>query len=218
LRFDIITIFPEYFDSPFKTSVIGKAVGRKIIEINIVNLRDFTTDRHKTVDDKPYGGGPGMLMKAEPIFKAVESLKTERSKVVLLSASGRSFKQEIAREFAAEKHIILICGHYEGVDDRVRSGLADIEISIGDYVLTNGNIAALIVVDAVARLVPGALGCSSSGLEESFTGALLEYPQWTRPEEFRGMRAPEILLSGDHAAIADWRKKQAEIKTMLHIG
>jgi tRNA (guanine37-N1)-methyltransferase len=214
LRFDVLTIFPDYFDSPLKTSIIKRAVEKKFIEINLLNLRDFTADKHMTVDDKPYGGGPGMLMKAEPIFKAVERVKASSSKVVLLDAAGRTFRQADAVTLSKEKHLILICGHYEGVDERVKTGLADLTFSIGDYILTNGNIAALIIIDSVARLLPGVLGSGENGVaDESFENNLLEAPQWTRPREFRGMETPEILLSGDHLSIKKWRKNQAEIRT-----
>ncbi len=213
MRFDIITIFPEYFDSPFKTSIIGRAVKKKLIEINFVNPRDFTLDKHRTVDDTPYGGGPGMLMKVEPVFKAVESVKSESSKTILLSASGKLFTQNDAKALSRENKLILICGHYEGVDERVAQGLADFEFSIGDYILPNGNAAAMLVLEAVSRLITGVLGSEDSRKEESFNSDILEYPQWTRPEDFRGMKVPSILLSGNHSAIAEWRKEQAEIKT-----
>ncbi|HPO89855.1 MAG TPA: tRNA (guanosine(37)-N1)-methyltransferase TrmD [Victivallales bacterium] len=213
MRFDIITIFPEYFDSPLKTSLIGKALSNKLIEINFVNPRDFTNDKHRTVDDAPYGGGPGMLMKPEPIFKAVESVKTPDSKVIVLSASGRLYHQEDAFCLCKEKHLILICGHYEGIDERVSIGIADYEFSIGDYVLQNGNAAALVLIETISRLIPGVIGFEESYRKESFTENLLEYPQWTRPEDFRGMKVPEVLLSGDHAKIAKWRKEQAILKT-----
>lgn len=214
MRFDIITIFPEYFDGPFRTSVIGRAVARKLIEMNFVNPRDFTLDRHRSVDDAPYGGGPGMLMKPEPIYKAVESVRCEASRTILLSASGSLFRQKDAEALSRESGLIIICGHYEGVDERVARGLADFEFSIGDYVLQNGNAAAVVLVEAIARLIPGVLGSEESGKQESFGEGLLEYPQWTRPEEFRGMKVPDILLSGDHAKIAEWRKEQARSKTM----
>jgi len=213
LRIDIITIFPQVFFGPFAESVIARAVKRKIIEINTVNLRDFTHDRHRSVDDKPYGGGPGMLMRCEPIFEAVESLRTADSMVILPTPGGEVFNQGMAREFSKLKHLIFLCGHYEGIDERVREGLRAREISIGDYVMTNGNLAAMVMVDAVVRLMPGVLGSDESGVSESFSEGLLEYPQYTRPEEFRGMNVPEVLLSGNHGEIEKWRKEQALKKT-----
>ncbi len=213
MRIDIITIFPQVFFGPFAESVIARAVKRKIIEINTVNLRDFTHDRHRSVDDKPYGGGPGMLMRCEPIFEAVESLRTADSMVILPTPGGEVFNQGMAREFSKLKHLIFLCGHYEGIDERVREGLRAREISIGDYVMTNGNLAAMVMVDAVVRLMPGVLGSDESGVSESFSEGLLEYPQYTRPEEFRGMNVPEVLLSGNHGEIEKWRKEQALKKT-----
>ena len=213
MRFDLITIFPEYFDSPLKTSITGKAASNKLIEINFVNPRDFANDKHRSVDDAPYGGGAGMLMKPEPIFKAVESVKQTTSKVILMSAAGKLYRQEDAAQLSKEQHIILICGHYEGVDERVAEGLADFEFSVGDYVLQNGNAAALILIESISRLIPGVIGFAGSCSEESFEDGVLEYPQWTRPEIFRGMGVPEILLSGDHAKIAKWRREQALLKT-----
>lgn len=196
--------------APLSESIIGRARKQGLIEINLVNLRDYTHDRRGTVDDVPYGGGPGMLMKPEPLFEAVEALRTPESLVVLTGPRGKRFDQTMARELTHESHIILICGHYEGVDERVREGLTDLEVSIGDYVLTNGNLAAMVIVDAVARLFPGVLGCDESSADESFSAGLLEYPQYTRPAEFRGMNVPEVLLSGNHAEIAAWRKRQAQ--------
>lgn len=209
MRIDIITLFPDMF-APLSESIIGRARKQGLIEINLVNLRDYTHDRRGTVDDVPYGGGPGMLMKPEPLFEAVEALRTPESLVVLTGPRGKRFDQTMARELTHESHIILICGHYEGVDERVREGLTDLEVSIGDYVLTNGNLAAMVIVDAVARLFPGVLGCDESSADESFSAGLLEYPQYTRPAEFRGMNVPEVLLSGNHAEIAAWRKRQAQ--------
>ena len=208
LRLDIITLFPEVF-SPFDYSIIKRAREKSLVEINVVNLRDFTTDRHRTVDDRPYGGGPGMVMAPEPIFKAVESLRTPESKVLLMAPQGEVFKQKTACELKDESHLIFICGHYEGIDDRVRQALVDREISIGDYVLSNGNLAAMIIADAVIRLIPGALGSEMSAETESFSDGLLEYPQFTRPEVFRGMEVPEVLLSGNHEKIEQWRKEKS---------
>ena len=213
LRIDIITIFPQVFFGPFAESVIARAVKKNIVEINTVNLRDFTHDKHRSVDDKPYGGGPGMLMTPEPIFEAVESLRTAESCVVLPGPGGEVFTQKTAMEFSKLKHLIFLCGHYEGIDERVREGLEAREISIGDYVLTNGNLAAMVMVDAVVRLMPGVLGSEESGVSESFSEGLLEYPQYTRPEVFRGMKVPDVLLSGNHGQIEKWRKEQALRKT-----
>ncbi len=213
MRIDIITIFPQVFFGPFAESVIARAVKRKIVEINTVNLRDFTHDRHRSVDDKPYGGGPGMLMSCEPIFEAVEKLRTEDSIVVLPGPGGEVFTQKTAREMSVMKHLIFLCGHYEGVDERVREGLMAREISIGDYVLTNGNLAVMVMVDAMVRLIPGVLGSDESGVSESFSEGLLEYPQYTRPEVFRGMKVPDVLLSGNHGEIEKWRKEQSVRKT-----
>jgi tRNA (guanine37-N1)-methyltransferase len=183
------------------------------VEINTVDLRDFTHDNHKTVDDKPYGGGAGMLMKPEPLFEAVESLKSSKAKVLLTSPSGEPFTQKMAHELANEEHLIVICGHYEGVDERVRQVLVDRDISIGDYVLTSGNLPAMVIVDAVTRLLPGALGSPESEIDESFEDGLLEYPQYTRPAEYRGYRVPEVLLSGNHRQIAEWRRQESERRT-----
>jgi len=185
------------------------------VDIRVRNLRDWAHDKHRTTDDRPFGGGPGMLMKPEPIFEAVEDLKRDspQARVVLLTPQGKRFDQAMARNLAGREHVILICGHYEGVDERVREALVDEEISIGDYVLTNGALAAIVVVDATARLVPGVLGHADSAKDESFSGDWLEYPQYTRPAEYRGLRAPEVLLSGDHAAIAKWREEQKRLRT-----
>ncbi len=212
-RLDIITIFPAMYNGPFDESIIKRARENGHIEINLVDLRAFTHDRHRSVDDRPYGGGAGMLMKPEPIFEAVDSLRTPQSRIVLLSPQGQQFQQQHAEELVEAPHLIFICGHYEGVDERVRTGLADVELSIGDYILSNGNLAAMVVADAIVRLLPGALGCEESTVRESFSDGLLEYPQYTRPEEYRGMHVPEILLSGDHAAIEAWRSEMATERT-----
>ena len=209
MRIDIVTIFPEVFFGPFAESVIARAIRNKIVEINTVNLRDFTHDRHRSVDDKPYGGGPGMLMTPAPFFEAVDKLKTADSQVILLSPGGEVFRQKTAIELTGVKHLIFLCGHYEGIDERVRESLADREISIGDFVMTNGNIAAMAVIDAVVRLLPGVLGSEESGISESFSADFLEYPQYTRPEVYRGMKVPEVLLSGNHAEIERWRREQS---------
>jgi tRNA (guanine37-N1)-methyltransferase len=213
LRIDIITLFPEIFFGPFAESIIGRAVKQELVEINTVDLRQYTHDNRKTVDDKPYGGGPGMLMKLEPLFEAVEALRSENSLVILTSPQGEPFKQRLAGELAEQQHLIFICGHYEGVDQRVREGLIDRELSIGDYVLTSGNLAAMVMTDAIVRLLPGVLGSPESQVDESFSDGLLEYPQYTRPPEYNGMKVPEVLLSGNHAAIDQWRHEQAVVKT-----
>ena len=183
------------------------------MEVNAVNLRDYTHDKRGTVDDKPYGGGAGMLMKVEPLFEAVEDLRKENTLVLMTSPSGEPFNQKMAHELAAKEHIMIICGHYEGVDERVREALVDREVSIGDYVLTSGNLPAMVMVDAVTRLLPGALGSPESDVDESFENGLLEYPQYTRPPVFRDMAVPEVLLSGNHAEIAKWRREQSEQRT-----
>ncbi len=187
-----------------------------LVEINAVNLRDYTHDRHQTVDDKPFGGGPGMLMKPEPLFEAVEALKREDTKVILTGPRGERFSQKIAAELAQESHLLIVCGHYEGVDERVRLHLADREISIGDYVLTSGNLPAMVMCDAVVRLLPGALGCDESDADESFSteSGFLEYPQYTRPAEFRGWKVPDVLLSGNHALIEKWKRNEAFLETL----
>ena len=218
LRIDILTLFPEIFFGPFDASIIGRARKNGLVEINAINVRDFTHDKHGTVDDTPYGGGPGMLMKPEPLFEAVRSLKTERSKVILTGPRGRKFNQSAARSIAAqEEHLIIICGHYEGVDERVRQALADWEFSIGDYILTSGNLAAMVMTDAIVRLLPGVLGDDKSGDDESFEeSGLLEYPQYTRPPVFEGMEVPQILRSGAHEDVERWRKAEAWNETVRH--
>lgn len=213
MKIDVLTLFPAMFAGPLDESIIMRARKKGLLDLNIHQLRDWTHDRHKTVDDKPFGGGPGMLMKCEPLFAAVESLRRAETKVILLSPSGRKFSQPIARELAQEKDLLLITGHYEGFDERVREGLADDELSIGDYVLTNGALPAMVVIDAVARLLPGVLGDDASSTDESFSHGLLEYPQYTRPAEFRGLQVPEVLLNGNHAEIEKWRREQAALRT-----
>ena len=215
MRIDVVTLFPEMF-APLTHSILGRAIEQGRLRVNYVNPRDFTSDRHRTVDDYPYGGGPGMVMKAEPIFLAVESVARPDTDVILLSPAGRVFNQSIAAELAQRDHLVLICGHYEGVDERVREHLATDEISIGDYVLTGGELAAMVVVDAVARLLPGVLGHAESAGDESHSHGLLEYPHYTRPPEFRGWPVPERLLSGHHAEIAKWRRRQALERTADH--
>ena len=187
-----------------------------IMEINAVNLRDYTHDRHQTVDDKPFGGGPGMLMKPEPLFEAVEALRKDDTKVILTGPRGEQFSQKIASELAQESHLVIVCGHYEGVDERVRKHLVDREISIGDYILTSGNLPAMVMCDALVRLMPGALGCDESDVDESFSteSGFLEYPQYTRPADFRGWTVPDVLLSGNHALIEKWRRNEAFLETL----
>jgi len=213
MKIDVLTLFPAMFAGPLDESIIMRARKKGLLDLKIHQLRDWTHDRHKTVDDKPFGGGPGMLMKPEPLFEAVESLRREKTRVILFSPSGRKFDQGIARELAQQEDFLLITGHYEGFDERVREALVDDELSIGDYVLTNGALPAMVVIDAVARLLPGVLGDDDSSQDESFSHGLLEYPQYTRPAEFRGMKVPEVLLSGNHAEIEKWRREQAKFRT-----
>lgn len=213
LRIDVITIFPQMLTGFLGESMIKRAVQMGKVAIRTINLRDFAHDAHKTTDDRPYGGGPGMVMKPEPIFEAVESVQTPQSRVILMTPQGRRFDQKFARELSGEEHLVFICGHYEGVDERVRLALVDDEISIGDYVLTNGVLPAAVVIDAVVRLLPGVLGAEDGAAQESFESGWLEYEQYTRPAEYRGMRVPDVLLSGDHAAIAKWRAQRAEERT-----
>lgn len=213
LQVDVVTIFPGMLEGYLRESILKRAVESGRIRVRIVHLRDFTHDRHRTTDDRPYGGGPGMVMKPEPLFDAVESVRTERARVILMCPQGRRFDQAMAKELAKESHLIFVCGHYEGVDERVRTALVTDEISIGDYVLTNGVLPAAVVLDAVSRLRPGVLGAEDATQEESFSDGGLEYPQYTRPEEFRGMRVPEVLLSGDHARIREWRREESQRRT-----
>ena len=213
MKIDVLTLFPAMFAGPLDESIIKRARVEALLDVAIHNLRDYTHDRHRTVDDKPFGGGPGMLLKPEPIFEAVENLARENTRVILLSPSGRKFDQSVAGELATEKHLLLICGSYEGIDERVREALADDDLSIGDYVLTNGALPAMVIIDAVTRLLPGVLGDDESSRDESFSDGWLEYPQYTRPAEFRGMKVPEVLLSGHHAEIAKWRAEQAKLRT-----
>jgi tRNA (guanine37-N1)-methyltransferase len=213
MKIDVLTLFPAMFAGPLDESIIKRAREAGLLDLKIHNLRDFAHDRHKTVDDRPFGGGPGMLLKPEPIFEAVEALKRERTRVILISPSGRTFNQTIAREMAQLDDLLMISGHYEGFDERVREQLANDELSIGDYVLTNGALPVMVIVDAVTRLLPGVLGDDESAQEESFSHGLLEYPQYTRPATFRGMAVPEILLSGNHAEIAKWRAEQSRLRT-----
>ena len=213
MKIDILTLFPQICRAPLSESMMKRAQENEIVDLHIHNLRDWTTDKHHIVDDAPFGGGQGMVMKPEPIFAAVESLRTEKSFVVLMTPQGKRFAQSLAAKFAKKEHLIVICGHYEGIDHRVIEHLVGAEISIGDYVLTNGAIAAVVLVDAVVRLLPGVLGHEQSAADDSFSGGLLEAPQYTRPAEFRGWKVPDVLLSGNHAAIAAWRKEEALRRT-----
>src|SRR5580692_10981044 len=213
MKIDVLTLFPAMFAGPLDESIIKRARNKGLLDLNVHDLRNWTHDRHRTVDDRPFGGGPGMLMKPEPLFEAVESLRRETTKVILLSPAGRKFDQQIARELSAQTDLLFVTGHYEGFDERVRIGLADDELSIGDYVLTNGALPAMVVIDAVTRLLPGVLGDDESSRDESFSHGLLEYPQYTRPAEFRGMKAPDVLVSGNHAEIEKWRREQAKLRT-----
>lgn len=215
LKVDIITLFPEVFFGPLGASINKRAQENDLVEINAIDLRDFTEDKHHRVDEKPYGGGPGMVMMVEPLFKAVEFLRTPESKVLYMTPQGKPFKQAEAQSLSEEKHLIFICGHYEGVDERVIEGLVDMEYSIGDFVLSNGNLAAMVICDAVIRLLPGALGCHESVVSESFSDGLLEYPQYTRPDNFRGMEVPKVLLSGNHQKIENWRNEESLKRTKL---
>ena len=213
MRIDIVTLFPEICRAPLSESIMKRAQENRIVELHIHNLRDWTKDKHHVVDDTPFGGGQGMVMKPEPIFAAVEELRNQTSKVVLMSPAGRRFDQQMAAQLSGESHLVIICGHYEGVDHRVIEHLVDLEISIGDYVLTNGAIAAVVLVDAVVRLMPGVLGHEQSAVDDSFSRGLLEAPQYTRPAEFRSWKVPDVLLSGNHAEIAAWRNEQARKRT-----
>jgi tRNA (guanine37-N1)-methyltransferase len=214
MKIDVLTLFPGMFAGPLDESIVRRARETGRLTLAVYDLRDYTHDRHRTVDDRPFGGGPGMLLKPEPVFEAVEQLAGERTRTVLLAPTGRKLTQAIVRDLAREEHVLLVCGSYEGFDERIRQAVADDEISIGDYVLTNGALPAMVVIDAVARLLPGVLGDASSSVDESFSRGLLEYPQYTRPAEYRGMRVPEVLLSGNHAAIARWRIEQARRRTL----
>jgi tRNA (guanine37-N1)-methyltransferase len=219
MRFHILTIFPEFFAGPFDHGVLARANASGLLEIRVHDLRNWTYDRHKTVDDRPFGGGEGMLLKPQPLFEAVETIWPERNarqRVVLLSAQGRSFNQAVAREYAALDELLLICGRYEGVDERVAEHLADEELSVGDFVLSGGELAAAMVVDAVARLLPGVLGNEDSSRNESFSGeneGFLDCPQYTRPAEFRGWKVPDVLLGGNHKEIERWRRAASREKT-----
>ncbi|MGD2110985.1 MAG: tRNA (guanosine(37)-N1)-methyltransferase TrmD [Phycisphaerae bacterium] len=216
MRIDVLTLFPEVFGPFLGSSIVGRAITAGIVDVSCVDLRDFAHDRHRSVDDKPFGGGPGMVLMCGPVFEAfehVESQAAEQPKRILLTPQGRRLTQDIAAELAEAPRLAVLCGRYEGFDERIRQGLDADEVSIGDYVLSGGEPAAMVLIDAVVRLLPGALGGESSAADESFAGGLLEYPQYTRPRAFRGMEVPEVLLSGDHGRIEAWRRQQALERT-----
>jgi tRNA (guanine37-N1)-methyltransferase len=214
MRIDILTLFPEMFAGVLSSSILGKAREKEIVDFHVTNFRDFSESKHGTVDDTPYGGGGGMVLKPEPLFRAVESMAGEKKpRVILMCPQGVPYRQKLAEELAQEEHLIFICGHYEGYDERIREHLVTDEISIGDYVLTGGELAAMVVIDSVVRLQPGALGNQTSAVEDSFSTGLLEYPHYTRPAEFRGWKVPDILLSGHHANIETWRLKESLRRT-----
>ncbi|RED65996.1 tRNA (guanosine(37)-N1)-methyltransferase TrmD [Cohnella lupini] len=222
MRIDVLTLFPEMFSGVFGSSILGKARDKGLVSLNTVNFRDFSNNKHNTVDDMPYGGGGGMVLKAEPIFGAVEHVVERQSehsdgkkpRIILMCPQGATFSQEIAQELSGESHLIFVCGHYEGYDERIREFLVTDELSVGDYVLTGGELPAMVVVDAVVRLLPGVLGNDQSAVTDSFSDGLLEYPHYTRPAEFRGWKVPDTLLSGHHAEIVKWRRKQSLERTL----
>ena len=212
MKFHVLTLFPEMVMNGLNTSILGKAAQKGLISFNAINFREYTLDKHGKVDDYPYGGGAGMLIQAQPVFDAYQSIAAnldKKPRTIYLTPQGRRFDQEMAKELAKEEELVFLCGHYEGVDERVRQLLVDREVSIGDYILTSGNLAAMVMTDAVVRLLPGALGDDASGEDESFESGLLEYPQYTRPPEFNGLKVPDVLLSGDHEKIAKWRRAEA---------
>lgn len=216
MRVDVLTLFPDMFTPMFETSIIGRAQEKGIAQLSATNFRHYATSKHKTVDDYPYGGGGGMVLKPEPLFAAVEHLQQQaaRPRVILLCPQGETFTQAKAEQLAAEDHLIFVCGHYEGYDERIREHLVTDELSIGDYVLTGGELAAMVIIDSVIRLLPGALGNDTSAVTDSFSTGLLEYPHYTRPAEFRGWKVPDVLMSGNHAHIAKWRREQSLIRTL----
>ena len=213
MRIDIFTIFPGIIQGPMSQSLLGKAIVDGVIDVRVHDLRDWTTDKHRSVDDEAFGGGPGMVMKPEPVFAAVESLEPDRGRVLLLSPAGRRLDRDLVRELAREPHLTLICGRYEGVDERVADRLPAEEVSIGDYVLSGGELPALVLLEAVTRLIPGVIGKEESHKQDSFENGILDHPHYTRPREFRGIEVPEVLVSGDHARIERWRREAAEAKT-----
>jgi tRNA (guanine37-N1)-methyltransferase len=216
IRFDVLTLFPEMFTGFLQSSIIKRAHEKGLIATNLINFREYATDKHRTVDDTPYGGGGGMVLKPEPLFAAVDDILAqvdERPPVILMSPQGVPFTQAKAEELARHSHLVLLCGHYEGYDERIRQHLVTDEISIGDYVLTGGELPAMVLMDSVSRLISGVLGNESSAVDDSFSSGLLEYPQYTRPPEFRGMKVPDVLLSGHHARIEQWRREQSLLRT-----
>ena len=218
MRIDILTLFPAMFEGPFSESILKRSIEQGILDIHLTNFRNFAYDKHRQVDDSPFGGGSGMVLKPEPLFRAVQHVKTQsaaqKKRVVLLSPNGVTFTQNKAKELAEYEQLILICGHYEGFDARIEKNLADEAVSIGDYVLTGGELPAMVMVDTIARMLPGVLGSAESAVTDSFYESILEFPQYTRPRSFLGMDVPEVLFSGDHAKIASWRKQQALLKTV----
>lgn len=218
MKVDILTLFPEMFEGVFQSSILKKAIDQNFLQYHYINFRDYTDNKHNKVDDYPYGGGAGMVLKPQPIFDAIASIEKEETvkpRIILMCPQGEPYTQRKAEELAKEDHLIFICGHYEGYDERIRTGLATDEISIGDYVLTGGELGAMVVIDSVVRLIPGVLGNDTSAVEDSFSTGLLEHPHYTRPAEFRGMKVPDVLLSGNHAYIDTWRRKQALKRTFL---
>src|SRR4030042_6813937 len=211
MRFDILTLFPNMFSSPLRETILWKAIEKSLIEIQVVNIREFTLDKHQVVDDSPYGGGQGMVMKAEPIARAIESVRSQNpfARTIYLTPQGKPFNQDLARKFSSQPHLLFLCGRYEGVDERVRDLFIDEELSIGDYCLAGGELAAMVLIDAISRFIPGVLGSDRSAEEDSFFNSLLEYPQYTRPFNFRECCVPEVLLSGNHSAISSWRRREA---------
>jgi tRNA (guanine37-N1)-methyltransferase len=216
MKFDILTLFPAMFDGPFSESIVKRAAEDGLIEIRLHDIRDYATDRHKTADDSPYGGGAGMVMKVDPLAACIEAVRSERpaSRVILTTPRGKRFDQAKASELAKEEALLIICGRYEGVDERVRELFVDDEVSLGDFVMTGGELAAMAIVDAVSRLIPGVLGSAESATCDSFSDGLLEYPHYTRPAEFRGIRVPDVLLSGNHREIAEWRRRNSLQRTL----
>jgi len=218
VKIDVLTLFTEMFESPFSYSLINKAREKGLLHLNFINIRDFTEDKHKTADDTPYGGGPGMVMKPDPIFKAIKKAtdgSPDKKRVILMCPTGKKFDQNLAKELSKEEHIIIICGHYEGIDERIRKNFVTDEISIGDYVLTGGELPAMVIIDSIARLIPSVVKEEESLINESFYGGLLDYPSYTRPEEFLGDLVPEVLTSGNHAKIYAWRRKNSLKKTLF---
>lgn len=215
MKIDVLTLFPEFFSTLTNWSIIGRAIENEIVEIECTNIRDFSKNKHKKVDDYPFGGGPGMVMSIEPIYDTLNSVKKDNSRVIYLSPQGKVLTQELAKDLSREEHLILLCGHYEGIDNRVIENYIDEEISIGDYVLTGGEIPAMVLIDAITRLLPGVLSSEESYLDESHYNKILEHPQYTRPREFKGLKVPDILLSGDHKKIDKWRRYEAIKATLL---